>query len=152
MTAAGSSSPAAGRTAGDGSTPGSEVAESQVSDADRIRGAALECPDVADLSAGVFGEVASYLPGHSVSGVRVDEERVEVHIIARYGRPLQQIADDIGRRVAPFLSDRRLEVAVDDVLLPGDALPDPAQDPAGRIVARPRRKRTGDVIGRVADG
>lgn len=111
------------------------AAEPDLADADRIRAAVLGCPDVADLAAGPFNEVASYLPGRTVPGVRVDDEHVEVHIIANYGQPLRQVANQIGASVQGLLRGRPLNVCVDDILLPGETLtasehapPDPSGD------------------------
>ena len=95
--------------------------EPDLTDADRIHDAVLGCADVAGVSSGVFGEFVSYLPRRSVPGVRVTDDRVEVQIVARYGRPLQEVADEIGAAVAPFLHDRALQVSVEDVVLPGEA-------------------------------
>ena len=100
-----------------GSAPGSEL-----TDADHIRAAVLACPGVVELSAGPFGEVASYLPGRTVPGVRVDDDHVEVHIVASYGEPLRAVADQIGASVQGLLGGRTLTVAVDDILLPGESL------------------------------
>ncbi len=90
-------------------------------DADRIREAVLACPDVVGLFGGAFGEIRSYLPGRSVAGVRVDEERVQVHVVARYGPPLTEVATQIGSALAPLLADRPLRVVVEDIVVPGEA-------------------------------
>jgi len=87
-------------------------------EADRVSTAVLACPDVIDVSAGAFGEIRSYLPGRSVPGVQVDEDRVEVHVVARYGPPLRNVADQIRRAVAPLLAGRTLQISVDDIALP----------------------------------
>jgi len=54
-------------------------------DADAIAAAALACQGVVSLHGGPLGDVAAYLPGRTVSGVRLAEDRVEVHVVARYG-------------------------------------------------------------------
>src|SRR5690606_24097024 len=59
--------------------------------AERVRA----CPDVADLAAGPFGTIATYLPGGKVSGVAVRPGEVEIAIVARYGRPLPRIAEEV---------------------------------------------------------
>ncbi len=124
MTPAGSRREAADRSAGQ-----DQAAAPGVTDADLIRAAALDCPDVAAISAGAFGQVASYLPGRIVPGVRVDDVRVEVHVVARYGPPLREVADQIGDAVAPLLAGRPLRVVIDDILLPGETLTDPDPGP-----------------------
>ena len=97
--------------------------------ADRIHTAVLDCPDVAAVSAGQFGEIGSYLPGRTVPGVKIDDERVEVHIVARYGPPLTAVAEQVGAAVAPLLAGRTLHVGVDDILLPGETLPGEDDNP-----------------------
>lgn len=81
---------------------------------------------VAGLSGGEFGQVGSTLVDGSVTGVRVDDEQVQVHIVADYGIPLQGTANSIGAAVAPWLAGRALQVSVDDILLPGEQLAPPA--------------------------
>jgi len=101
--------------------PASQVSAGESgSEPERIRVAVLACPDVADLSAGAFGEIRSYLPGRSVPGVRVDDDAVEVHIVARLGPPLQAIAAQIDDALAPILAGRELRVTVEDVTIPAD--------------------------------
>lgn len=90
------------------------------SEPERISVAVLACPDVSDLSAGAFGEIRSYLPGRSVPGVKVDDDAVEVHIVARFGPPLRAIAAQIDDALAPLLAGRELRVTVEDVTIPAD--------------------------------
>ena len=99
--------PAAASTAG--------VPAPGVVDADAIAAATLACPEVASLSGGQFGEVATYLPGRQVAGVRVTTDRVDVHVVARYGAPLHQIADRVRRTVAPVTAGLPVDVTFDDI-------------------------------------
>ncbi|GHH70527.1 hypothetical protein GCM10017673_22550 [Streptosporangium violaceochromogenes] len=80
--------------------------------AHEIADAVRHCPDVAGLSGGPFGTVATYLPGERVSGVAVREDEVEVSIIARYGRPLPEIADEVRAALAPLVGDRPVNVYI----------------------------------------
>jgi uncharacterized alkaline shock family protein YloU len=86
-------------------------------DADRISAAVLACPDVAAMSAGAFGEVRSYLPGRSVPGVRIGDEAVEVHVVARYGSPLPAVAARIDRAVTRVSDGRAVRVVIEDIQL-----------------------------------
>ena len=88
---------------------GSEV------DVDLVAAAAAGCPAVAALSAGVFGEVATYLPGRKVGGIRVDDTDVEIHVVARHGHPLHHVAAHLGALTRPLIGDRRLTVVIDDL-------------------------------------
>ncbi|MGF0115039.1 hypothetical protein ACQFYA_01775 [Promicromonospora sp. Marseille-Q5078] len=49
--------------------------------AGRVRDAVLTVPGVARLSGGVLGEVATYLPGDRIAGVRFDDDDVHVHVV-----------------------------------------------------------------------
>ncbi len=84
-------------------------------DPDAVVAAALSCPEVARMSGGLVGEVATYLPGRRVVGVRVRDEEVEVHIVARWGRPLTEVADAVHQAVRPVSGGRRSSVFVEDI-------------------------------------
>ncbi len=73
------------------------------------------CPDVAGLSGGVFGEAATYLPGDRVVGVREDAGGVEVRIVAYWGRPLPQIAEQVRKAVRAYAGSVPVTVAIDDI-------------------------------------
>jgi len=96
-----------------------EEAEDQV-DPDAVSTAALSCPQVARLSGGFAGEVATYLPGRSVAGVRVTDDEVEIHIVARWGTNLPEVADAVRLAVKPVTAGLRTSVYVEDIEVPGD--------------------------------
>lgn len=83
-------------------------------DADLVAETVLGCRDVVRLSGGQFGEVATYLPGRRVTGVRVTTDRVSVHVVARYGPPLHELSARI-HRALQFVVPLPVEVVVDDV-------------------------------------
>lgn len=83
--------------------------------ADRIAAAVLAVPGVAGLHAGMFGEVATYLPGRRVTGVRVASDVVEVHVSVVIDAPIPATAGAIRRAVAP-LSPLPVNVTVEDVV------------------------------------
>ncbi|WP_433324513.1 hypothetical protein [Spirillospora sp. CA-294931] len=83
--------------------------------ADGIAAAVTACPAVARMA---DGPVATYLPGRVVPGVAVDEGSARVAVVARYGRPLAEIAEQVrsaARAAAPAL---RVDVAIEDIELP----------------------------------
>ena len=84
-------------------------------DPDAVATVALACPDVVGLSSGRFGEVATYLPGRRVNGVRVAAGELQVHIVARWGPPLPEVAEYVRHAVAPLSGGRPVAVVVDDV-------------------------------------
>lgn len=90
-------------------------------DLDAVAAAALGCPLVAGMSGGRFGEVATYLPGRRLVGVRVEGEEVEVHVVARWGTPLPEVADAVRRAVAPFVDGRAVTVYIEDIEVPDAA-------------------------------
>lgn len=89
-------------------------------DPDAVADAALSCPEVAGLSAGLVGEAATYLPGRRVAGVRVLDDEVEVHIVARWGATLPEVADAVRRAVKPVTGDVPTSVYVEDIEVPVD--------------------------------
>lgn len=76
-------------------------------------------PGVAAMHSGRFGEVATYLPGRRVAGVRVRADRVEVHVTVTWGADLLTTADAI-RAVAEPVAGRPVHVVIQDVLGPPD--------------------------------
>ncbi|MFF4127847.1 hypothetical protein ACFYYP_30340 [Microbispora rosea] len=91
---------------------GEELGASARRIADRV----LSCPDVADLSRGPFGVVATHLPGGFVPGVAVRDDAIEVDIVARYGRPLPEVADLVRDAIGDLAGGRRVDVTIADVV------------------------------------
>jgi uncharacterized alkaline shock family protein YloU len=79
--------------------------------------AALVCavPGVTGLHPGMFGEVATYLPRRRVSGVRVTEYGVDVHVVVAAGAPLRSTAAAVRAAVAATLPGRTVDVTVEDI-------------------------------------
>ncbi|MEV0346630.1 hypothetical protein AB0H88_12740 [Nonomuraea sp. NPDC050680] len=86
--------------------------------AERVRA----CAGVAGLSGGLFGTVATYLPGERLTGVSVDEREVTIAIVARLGHPLPETAEEVRRAVADLAGDRPVNIRIDDVA-PEDTAP-----------------------------
>ena len=82
--------------------------------------ATLSCPEVAEMSGGLVGEAATYLPGRRVAGVRVLDGEVEVHIVARWGTNLPEVADAVRRAVKPLVGALPTTVYVEDIEVPDD--------------------------------
>lgn len=112
------------------------------SEAELVAAAVLAVPGVAGLHGGTFGEVATYLPGRRVHGVRFEPDdarahggpgRVEVHVVVRYPTPIATVAARIRTRLAPLTGDRAVDVHVEDYGLDDEA-PDgsPRPDRPGR--------------------
>ena len=89
-------------------------------DAERVAQAVERVPTVARLSAGSTGaEVATYLPGRRVRGVRVADGTVEVHVVARWPAALPEVGDAVRSAAAPLVGGRAVEVVIDDLDVPG---------------------------------
>ena len=89
-------------------------------DAERVAAAVERVPTVARLSAGSTGaEVATYLPGRRVRGVRVDEDSVEVHVVARWPAVLPEVGEAVRSAAAPLVGGRAVEVVIEDIDVPG---------------------------------
>jgi hypothetical protein len=85
-------------------------------DVDAIADAVRRCPGVEDLYAGAPVELATYLPGRRVAGVRVTESAVEVQIRTRWGRTIPEIGATVLAAVAPLAGGRQVDVLVADVV------------------------------------
>jgi hypothetical protein len=86
--------------------------------ADSIAAATTACPSVARMSAGDLGEVATYLPGRRVEGVRISDDGVEVHVVARWDVSLPAAADEIREALKRVVGDLPVSVFIDDVETP----------------------------------
>ncbi len=84
-------------------------------DVNAVALAARGCPGVEDLHAGFPGEVATYLPGNRLAGVRVRSDAVEVQVRAAWDTPAPQIAAGIRAAVAPLAGGRAVDVIIGDL-------------------------------------
>lgn len=80
--------------------------------ADRITAAVAACPGVAKLAG---GPLATYLPGRTVQGVAVTDRSVEVAVVARYGSPLMEVADQVRAAVAGIVAGVPIDVMIADL-------------------------------------
>ena len=83
--------------------------------------AALATEGVYAMGPGLFVEAATYDGPEKVSGVIVDPQRVEIHVVVQYPppRPIPQIGQSIVARVAPQAGARETTVVVDDLEVAG---------------------------------
>ncbi len=87
--------------------------------ADVVAAAVRGVPGVADLHAGMFGEVGTYLPGRRIPGVRLGEADTDIHLSIVFGAPVRETAQAVRRAVAPLVVGP-VHVSIEDVL-PADA-------------------------------
>lgn len=105
-------------------------------DVDAVAAAVTACPSVAHLVQGGPGEqVATFLPGRRVGGVRVTDEVVEVHVATRWDVPIPMAAAEVRAALSAFVGSRSVAVAVDDVDDPQAALPAATPDGPPRGIA-----------------
>jgi hypothetical protein len=97
--------------------------------ADGFAAAVLACPDVVRLSRVLPGahidgvsadvEVATYLPGRRVAGVRVRPDGVTVRVVCRYGPTVDELAAQVRDAVAGVWPGcPRIDVVIDDLEVP----------------------------------
>ncbi|WP_312870565.1 hypothetical protein [Gordonia asplenii] len=94
--------------------------------AERIAHAVLSVLGVVRLDGGRFGEVATYLPGRRVTGVSLDDESGEVHIVVAWpatdelARSLDLLATaENVRAVAQEIAGVPITVTVEDIVATG---------------------------------
>lgn len=76
----------------------------------------LAHPSVARLHGGAFGEIASYFPGHRVTGVRMPEDGpVEIGVVLRLDRPLPDTVAELRGALAERLGGTPVDIYVSDV-------------------------------------
>ena len=80
--------------------------------ADRVAETVRSLPGVADLGA---RSIATYLPGRKVAGVDVDSDTVSIHLVARWGYLLTDVAADVRRAVSPLVHGRPIDIVIEDV-------------------------------------
>ncbi|GAA4545601.1 hypothetical protein [Pseudonocardia xishanensis] len=76
-------------------------------------------PAVARLDAGLYGAVATLLPGGRLVGVRVDPDParpVEVAVVLYLGAPIPTVVAGLRARLARVLGDRPVDLTVADVV------------------------------------
>jgi len=105
-----------------GSSPLDAPPPGRAGEAFKVALTALRVPAVARLYGGRLGEIATYYPGGRVEGVRVEDDRVEVHIVVRLdlATPLEA-AEQVRRAVGPLVAPKRVDVVVEDVEWFGEA-------------------------------
>lgn len=102
--------------------PGGAAPSAPEPDAEVVATAALSCAGVHSLTRGSdVIEIATYLPGRRVYGVRVAPGRAEVHIVTEYDVNIVEVADRVRAAVrAAGSTDAtaaplQVDVYVDDV-------------------------------------
>ena len=82
--------------------------------AEAVAAAVLAVPGVVRLHGGRFGELGTYLPGRRVTGVRIDEDGTEVHLVVSDLVPVPETAARVQRAVSA-IAPRPVRVHVEDI-------------------------------------
>ena len=104
-------------------TTAAHLLSPMAAEAEAVAAMVRSCPAVVDLSGGDFGEVATYLPGKRITGVRVAGDRIDVHLVGRYGSPIPALAAEVRTALTHLARGRAVDIRVEDL---GMAPPTPA--------------------------
>jgi hypothetical protein len=90
--------------------------------AERVAAAVAAHPAVAGLHGGLYGSVATYLPGRRLLGVRIGggDEPVEVAVVLRADRPIPEAVRSLRREVSRLCGGAAVDITVGDIVLPGE--------------------------------
>lgn len=88
--------------------------------AEQIAAVVTAHPAVAGLHGGIFGVVATYLPGRRLTGVRVGEgaEPVELAVVLHLDQPIPGVVRDLRRVVSGLCGGAPVDITVADVAVP----------------------------------
>ncbi|MCW2718676.1 MAG: hypothetical protein QOG20_4101 [Pseudonocardiales bacterium] len=100
--------------------------------AEQVAAVVTAHPAVAGLHGGIYGAVATYLPGRRLTGVRIGEgdEPVEVAVVLRLGHPIPGVVSALRREVSAMCGGAAVDITVADIAVPADLEP-AAGAPAG---------------------
>lgn len=93
--------------------------------ADAVAAAVEATPGVVRLHPGRGSEVATYLPGRRVRGVRVLDDTVEVHVVLEWAADLTAVAARVHRAAAAAAGDYPVHVVIADVRVPDEQPAEP---------------------------
>ena len=84
---------------------------------EQVEAVVLALPGVVRLDGGRFGGLGTYLPGRRVTGIRIDDEGTEVHIVVDGSEPVRATAGRVQRAVSA-IAPMPVNVHVEDIDLP----------------------------------
>ena len=99
-----------------------------------VADAVLAVPGVTGLYGGVFGEIATYLPGGRINGVVVSDNAVDVHIVVDMTHDLIEVAGEV-RALSRRLTGVPATVTVEDITVGTDIVGSGATDTGATGVA-----------------
>lgn len=92
--------------------------------AEQVAAAVGAHPSVVRLHGGTFGDLATYLPGRRLVGVRLGaaSEPVELGVVLLLDRPIPGVVRSLRRLVSGMCGGAPVDVTVGDVIVPGVAV------------------------------
>lgn len=96
--------------------------------AELVAAAVTAHPAVARLDGGVFGAIATYLPGRRLVGVRLGrgDEAVEVAVVLHLGSPIPAVVRELRAEVSALCGGATVDITVADIAIPADEVGPPA--------------------------
>jgi hypothetical protein len=93
--------------------------------AEEVASAVRAHPAVARLDAGLYGEVATHLPGRRLVGVRIGEgdEPVELAVVLHPDQPIPDVVRALRREVSRLCGGAAVDITVADLAIPDEAIP-----------------------------
>jgi hypothetical protein len=85
--------------------------------AERVAAVVTAHPSVARLHGGLFGDVATYLPGRRLIGVRIGET-VELGVVLHLDRPIPDVVRSVRQQVSLLCGGAAVDIVVADVVEP----------------------------------
>ncbi len=78
--------------------------------------AVLAIPGVADMHDGMFGEIATYLPGRRVPGIQIRDQECHVYVALDFSADIHRTADAIRIIVEPMVG-KPVHVTIQDLVV-----------------------------------
>lgn len=75
-------------------------------------------PSIARRSAGPAGLAVAYLPGERLSGLRVRDGRLEVHVVMAWPATVDDVRLDVALATDELWDPDQVDVVIDDLALP----------------------------------
>ena len=84
-------------------------------------------PSVERRSGGVLGTAAAYLPGERIEGLRLRDDRLEVHVVMRWGSTVDDVERQVLAAAGTGWDPKKVDLVIDDIALPDAASTTPAK-------------------------
>jgi hypothetical protein len=86
-----------------------------------------DAPSVERRAGGVLGTAAAYLPGERIEGLRLRDDRLEVHVVMRWGSTVDDVEREVLAAAGTGWDPKKVDLVIDDIALPDSANKTPAK-------------------------